>query len=541
MSRCVRIGLLITGCLLIAFAVLAQEEIPPGLVREDLQLISQESLEHWTPMWTGPIQAATILAWLADHGYSALLSDLNGDGVVDELDTIALADEFGTGIMEADAPRGTTDVQLVIGLANYVAQKYPDQFVLKIYDPSFTHEYTTQGFGAFEETAVQGIRLQLADEPSIRGYIYEMGTDEGVIVGLEEGFQRNRYFSGRSYLDEETDAGHTPLDFAWAKENLWLTGHQGQILQTVGKMEDRFYLDFLNEWIPVEFMLALSPVSEDEPDNGEPSGDCPDLTVRILDESCVYDPRQQAYLVTVWAEILNVGTVPVTSSFMAALTSTTHPGGVAQLITIPPILPPGDTIPLVLTFMTLPEPSGAAPCPLTYRVGVDLDNDIVECDERNNEAYGDVCCDTSARGACCLPDGSCTEMSESDCDAEGGTQFHPGVDCSVVQCPPVEEGCPDLVMEVIDFDCVTDNQRQFDVTLVVEVTNVGTAPVTSSFQVQAETDCGSDFETIFPPLNPSDSTTVTFEFTCSPNQGCAPNLVLTLDPFNSVQECEELL
>ena len=90
--------LVISVCMvLMSLAAVAQLESFPGLILTDMQLISQESLPHWTPQWTGPIQAATIAAWFAEHGYPALMQDYNGDGVIDELDTIELADIFGRG------------------------------------------------------------------------------------------------------------------------------------------------------------------------------------------------------------------------------------------------------------------------------------------------------------------------------------------------------------------------------------------------------------------------------------------------------------
>jgi hypothetical protein len=532
---------LLAGLLLLSAYGIAQEDIPAGLVREDLQLISQESLSHWTPLWTGPIQAATIMAWFADHGYPFLMSDFNGDGVIDELDTIELANQFGLGVMEAESLRGATDVRLVIGLANYVAASYPGEFVLKIYDPSFSHEFTVQGFGVFEADAIPGIVLQLKDEPSIDAYVYEMATDEGVIVGLEEALDLNRYLSGRSYLIEETPAGYTPLDFAWAKEDAWRTGHQGQVLQTVGKMENRFLLEFLNEWEPVEFMLALSPLAEEE--EGPPSdtnGDCPDLTVRVRDESCVYNPREQAYNITVWAEILNVGTEPVSSPFVVSLTSTTHPGGTIQVIPVPPVLVPGGILPVTMSFLTPPEPTGAAPCPLEYLLMVDANYDIRECDEENNVALGEVCCDDSSRGACCFADGSCAEMTAPECEAEGGTQFQPGVDCSIVQCPPTEEGCPDLVVEIVSVDSeYAINKRECEVTVVIEVTNIGEQTVTEPINVSVTSNCGSEFGTIFTDLASGDSETLEFTFTCSAAGGCEFNLTVLVDYTHTIDECDE--
>ncbi|MCK5247083.1 hypothetical protein KAR02_09305, partial [Candidatus Bipolaricaulota bacterium] len=270
MRRCAFLVVLFMGLGLLSFTGSAQVEALQGLILTDLQLISQESLPHWTPAWTGPIQGATIAAWFAEHGYPALLHDLNGDGVVDELDTVELANDFGLGVMQTETPRGTTDVHLVVGLATYFANIYPDEFVLKIYDLGFPAEFAAQGYGAFAPDVIPGIILELKEEPSIEAYIHELSYGEGVIVGLEEGeVDRNRYLSGRSFLYEQTPQGYTPLDFAWAKEDRWEDGLQGQVLETVGKMDNRFYIDFQGDWVPVEFMLALSPLVEREVETEE--------------------------------------------------------------------------------------------------------------------------------------------------------------------------------------------------------------------------------------------------------------------------------
>ena len=253
-------SLLLTVMLGVLFGGLALAQIEiPGYVVSDLQLISEESKPAWSKAWTGPIQAATILAWYAEHGYPAFMRDFNGDGVIDELDTIELADILGRTFMETETLRGTTDVSLVLGLARYVAQYYPNQFQIKIYDAGFGQEFSIEGEGSFGPDVVGGIELILETDPSIRAYEAELLMGEGVIVGLELE-QANTYLTARSFLYEKTPAGETPLDLAWAREDRWEPGVQGQVLETVGRMEDRFWIDYVGAWTLVEFMLALSPV-----------------------------------------------------------------------------------------------------------------------------------------------------------------------------------------------------------------------------------------------------------------------------------------
>lgn len=267
---------LLAGLALIALvgAASAQDKGLLGYVRDDLQLISQQSLPGWSPRWTGPIEAATILAWYTENGYSRFVRDLNGDGVVDELDTIELADDLGQLLMATKTPRGTTDARLVLGLAQYVADLYPNEFVLKIYDASFPSEIAAEGLGAFSPTMIPGILLDLKTEPTIGAYELEMEGAEGVILGLDaDAGANNTYLAGRSYLYDLTSEGHTPIDLAWAEEDRWQAGYQGQVLETVGWMSDLFLLDFRGQWTPVEFMLALSPLREPQA-GGEPEP-CP--------------------------------------------------------------------------------------------------------------------------------------------------------------------------------------------------------------------------------------------------------------------------
>ena len=195
-----------TAILIAAFSLAswAQPEVLPGYERSDLHLISQESLPHWTPEWTGPIQGATLLAWLHDNGYARLLRDFNGDGEIDELDTIELANVLGRGLMGTETPIGTTDVRLVVGLARYIADLYPDEFVIKIYDAGFPTEYTQQTRSPFAPDAIAGITMSIEGEPSIDAYEWEMETAEGVILGLEEEERKNTYLSGRSFLYSQT-------------------------------------------------------------------------------------------------------------------------------------------------------------------------------------------------------------------------------------------------------------------------------------------------------------------------------------------------
>jgi len=163
-STIIALFLSLTLCLL----AVGQEELPESYVVDDLQLISLGSVPDWENDWeySRAVEAATILAWLHDHGYPSLLDDLNEDGVIDELDTIELADRLGKNPMGCEQPRRPTDAWLVIGLAEYVADKYPDIFELKIYDRGFTAEFDRKMGRSFAPDAIPGIILTLESEPT---------------------------------------------------------------------------------------------------------------------------------------------------------------------------------------------------------------------------------------------------------------------------------------------------------------------------------------------------------------------------------------
>jgi len=274
-----RVSLWVTAalCVLVCggFIGHAQFDEPAGFAVEDLQLISLESRVDWGPHWSGPVEAATVVAWLREHGFPALLRDLNGDGTVDELDTIALADIFGNGPMRADQPSGTTDALLVQALAVHVAREYPDAFELKIYDPGFAAEYQREFGVPFAPDVIPGILLTLEEPASYGAYVFELESAEAVIVGLELEEERNTYLTGRSYLFEPIDETTFAVDFAWGEEDRWVPGHQGRVLETEARQTDALYVRYEGGWELAEILLALSPIVE--PGEGPPPpGPCPE-------------------------------------------------------------------------------------------------------------------------------------------------------------------------------------------------------------------------------------------------------------------------
>jgi len=673
--------------LLCAGAISAQVEVIDGFVLYDLHLISQESLAHWTPRWTGPIQAATILALLAELGHPRLIDDLNGDGVIDELDTILLADSLGKGTMRTETTRGTNDARLVLGLARYVADRYPDEFVLKIYDEGFPAEFQAETGQPFAPDAIAGIVLRAMPEPSVDAYKTELESLEGVILGLEEDPDRNNtYLSGRSLLFEETPEGYTPIDLAWAAEDRWTPGAQGQVLETVGWMADRFYVEFRGDWMPVEILLALSPqerpglgdgdhecpddaiaydvtrtptphgeVEVEEcverlgdvdrytwtvanidylvdgcgicmfavPNPGLPilghsqppgvafspspwalrwfahlgscgilpgasgvfsvsfpaptidvavpgavggcsvpgpcklslievdsirttgpmaAGDCPDLVVTIDDWSCTCRPLASApsytCQISVWVHIENVGAADVTVPTTVRLQGLAPYTGSVSEAPVPPLVSGGGHAVMLQFTVTASEP----PCPIGFAVTADASGVVAECDEANT-VTGSACCrSVTTGGACCLPDGSCVQLTQTECEAAGGDYQGNGVSCATVKCPG-PSGCPDLTVYIYWATCSCSCSYTpgmvpvcaYRHSLLARITNAGSAP---SAATTATLWPGGETESV-PALAPGGHVDVTIEYEVPGGRQCEPlEELLTLQVTPVPGECD---
>jgi hypothetical protein len=511
---------------LIGAAVAAQPEVIEGFVLDELQLISQESLPHWTPRWTGPIHAATILALLAEVGHPNLMKDFNGDGVIDELDTIELADNFGLGIMKTETNVGTNDARLVIGLARYVAEQYPGEFVLKIYDASFPQEYHAETGNEFDPGAIAGIYMELMGEPSLDAYKVELESLEGVIVGLEEDPDRNNtYLSGRSLLFEETPAGDTPVDFAWSAEDRWEPGTQGQVLETIGRMDDRFYVEFRGAWTPVEILLALSPW--DRPGISDTPYPCPP-------DSIAYDVMTTTTpngAVEVEECVEREGDVDKYTWTVTNIDYLVDGCGICMFAVPNPGLP----------ILDHDEPSGVvfSPSPGALRWFAHLGScGILPGDSGVfSVSFPAPTVDVPVPGAVggCIPPGPCA-LSTIEVNGIRTTG------------PAVLEDCPDLVVTIDDVSCVYEPKAGAPMTTYVltvwtTVTNIGGLPVTVATAVELEglgPFAGIVDGQPAPPLDAGHSHPVTLQITVtSDDPPCPLDFVVTADALDDVLECDE--
>ncbi len=368
-----------------------------GRTLDELHLISDQSRPGWGDHWSGPIEAATIAAWYHTRGYAAMLLDWTGDELVDESDTIELADYFGRTGMQAFPPAGTNDALLVDALARYVAMRYPNEFEILIYDPDFPSEYEQEIGAGFAAGVVPGILLTVEAESNFEAYSEAILGGYGVIVGVRRSdTDDNDYLAGRSFLFEPLEEGVHAVDFAWAKEDPWTPGAQGQVLQTAATSRSAWHIEIDGTWREAEFMAVLAPIDLPE---AAPVGSCagPDLTVSLADIWCdceLLDDGSLRCVAEAWFSIGNVGTEA--SPECEITFGTTIPVPWSLPVALGPLPPGGGTAAWIRTSYRPHEPT----CPGTYSLEVDSADDIVECNEGDNYAEGSVCCPNPAGEGC---------------------------------------------------------------------------------------------------------------------------------------------
>lgn len=246
-------------CVVFSFPFVAEDEAPEAYEVEGLQRISLNSVIDWEGSWeySRAVAAATILSWFHDRGYVELYGDLDGDGTIAEPDAIELANLLAESSMACEQAQSMTDAWLVIGLAQYVASRYPDGFELRIYDVGFPGEFERVLGIPFAPDAIPGILLAVAQEPTFASYTTELLDEAGVILGLEQEMGRNRYFTGHSFLRNPIAVDTYGISFLSPQEDWFAAGTQGRVLQTSARQRNAFYVDFQGEWVTVESMVAL--------------------------------------------------------------------------------------------------------------------------------------------------------------------------------------------------------------------------------------------------------------------------------------------
>lgn len=271
-ARCRGLSLLLVGVLVIS-SPLAWSSHDYLFERDyfeisELQLISHYALAG-TEAQRGPVCSAILLAWFAEHGYPELLGDKNGDGVVDERDTefLAMMDLATQMCVAWDIP--ASDARLFHVLARYVAERYPDEFSIKLFDDSFAREYGHVFRRPFDPEDYDGIEVELMRNATRDDYVNALLEGAGVIVGLGREWtwepqiveRSNEFFVGRSFGDAEY-GGEWLVDLVDSREDPWNPG-VGQVLDTRmrrGPSGSDYWFVMYSGWEPLEFMLVLAPV-----------------------------------------------------------------------------------------------------------------------------------------------------------------------------------------------------------------------------------------------------------------------------------------
>ncbi|MBU0595938.1 hypothetical protein KJ567_04560, partial [Candidatus Bipolaricaulota bacterium] len=201
---------LISVVFLLATALAGLGQEPFAL--EELHLIRWEQVPEGRPSYTGPVSAAILMAWYAEHGYPKLLPDLSHDGRIDEQDAILLArgfgDEMGADIVEDRL----ADPFIAYPLARYVAERYPDGFRMLIYDESFPEEVARDMGQSFRPDEVPGILIEVHEDPFYELYVEHLEAWRPGIVGIGYDIPEwNDFTVSRSYVPRQEPEGR-PVD-----------------------------------------------------------------------------------------------------------------------------------------------------------------------------------------------------------------------------------------------------------------------------------------------------------------------------------------
>ncbi|MFP3953908.1 MAG: hypothetical protein ACLFVS_07270, partial [Candidatus Acetothermia bacterium] len=248
---------------------------------EDL-IIGQRAKPEWGFFWSAPAVTGINLGYLAEHGYPNFASDYNGDGGIDSEDLIRLVDTLGSGDYMNTAPdRGTTDPDLLYGLAKYVNEKYPDTFHIKVYENDFRREYReVMGEGLPEE--LFGVPIRVFPGPRFSSYERELREGEMVWVGVpQENTEHNHFLAGRSFDTRPNFSGNLPVDFGDPRERTFEPG-RGHIIETEWIPPTR--LMYEGNGRPVDVLIALSPLEEEDDTRISTGG--PNL---VCETNCEYD------------------------------------------------------------------------------------------------------------------------------------------------------------------------------------------------------------------------------------------------------------
>ncbi|MBS3825310.1 hypothetical protein KGY58_02080 [Candidatus Bipolaricaulota bacterium] len=237
-------------------------------------LLGQGAKNAWGDFWSAPTVTAINLGYLAANGYPAFVPDTNGNGRVDRPDLIHVADLLGNNeYMKTVTTTGTTDPDLLYGLAKYVDLKYPGEFEIKVYEQGFSGEYAEERGGLLPDKLFS-LPIRLYPDPLFADYRKELRGGEMVWLGLsQKRSQLNHFLAGRSFDPKENTPGRFMVDLVEPRAGQQVRPARARVIETI--MRERGEIRYGGRFIPVDIMLALSPIEKD-------AGPClPDLVCTV--------------------------------------------------------------------------------------------------------------------------------------------------------------------------------------------------------------------------------------------------------------------
>ncbi len=276
-----RLTPLLLACAALTFLTMLAVASEPFAL-EQLHLIHWEDVVDGHPSYTGPVSAAVLMAWYAEHGYPELLPDFNHDGRIDEQDSLVLARDFAEEMGGNLLHNQLADPFIVYPLARYIGERYPNEFRMLIYDASFPEEVERDLGQPFVPTEVPGIVLEVLEDPFYELYVHYLDEYRPGIVGIGHDIPEwNDFAVSRSYIPDQHPDGW-PVDLVstgyaqYVSEPIW---------ETLMHLDPERWGFLMPEWIPFEIFIVLIPAREadgapsDVPDQpGDPGfpGDDPD-------------------------------------------------------------------------------------------------------------------------------------------------------------------------------------------------------------------------------------------------------------------------
>lgn len=224
-------------------------------------LLGQEASSSWGKNWSAPTVSAINLGYMARNGFPLFVPDRNGNGIVDRSDLIRVSEMLGgSRYMNSDPFGGTTDPELLRGLAKYVDETYPGEFEIKVYKDNFRGQYSRVVNEELPEK-VFGVPVTVFPDPTFSSYSGELEAGEMVWLGLPQPEKPNNHFlAGRSFNSSKMGGDRYLVDFVDPREEEFRPGW-AKIIETV--MTESGGLRYIDRFFSVDVMFALSPLDRE--------------------------------------------------------------------------------------------------------------------------------------------------------------------------------------------------------------------------------------------------------------------------------------